>query len=216
MSVARVLTIVHRSAGRAGEPGVDPSAPTGVDLARTAIRELADGIAARRMRERFALDHVTEFTSRVFAALEALVDELTAQGLPVAIRRTDNVRCEIELDGLPERIVLLRQQDVGYIGEQRGALGALSAYVTDRRGLGFPVERFLVSESGEIHCEGICVPPEEMTPDAMVRRLIATIWAETRRSWAPFESLSAVPVADLEALHSHAQLGFRAQPVRRR
>jgi hypothetical protein len=170
-------------------------------------------IAARAADERLARARLAEFADRLFAAAEALVLELRSGGLPIELRRGGGEgvqRLELGAPGLPERIVLLTHRMVAYVPELREAQGALYVFVvTAGSGVGVPVERFLVSASGALRCDGVCAPAEGNDTRALLMRLADAIWAQGRQLWAPFETVAPVTLAELDAPHLHGQLGFR-------
>jgi NAD(P)-dependent dehydrogenase (short-subunit alcohol dehydrogenase family) len=151
---------------------------------------IGKAIARRIAIERRMVAYLNVFTRDLFDAAEALADEVRAREIP-------------------ERIVLLTQPNVAVLPDHAVAHGALYVFVvSETNGLGVPAERFLVSGSDDVHCDGVCAPAGRDAPIATVRRLLEAIWADGRKYWTPFDSIGPVTAAIAEP-HPHGQLGFR-------
>lgn len=180
--------------------------------------DLTAVIARRIADEKLACARLYEFADRLFEAAAALARELEAGGVPIELHRGRGegaLRLELSASGVPERIVLLTQRAVAHLPEHPGAHGALYVFVlSDGSGVAVPVERFLVSASGAVRCDGICAPGAANDPRAVMRRLIDAIWAQGRQFWTPFVAVGPLPAAELEVPHLHGQLGFRPGATR--
>lgn len=105
---------------------------------------------------------------------------------------------------------MLTQPSVAFLPDHAIAHGALYVFVvSDATGVGVPAERFLVSASDDVHCDGVCAPAGPGAPIATLRRLVEAIWADGRQYWTPFDSIGPVTAAAIAAPHLHGQLGFR-------
>lgn len=173
----------------------------------------ADALAARVKEENAVRAKLEEFAEQFFSAVEGFVRDLEAAGVKVEARRgevEDSLRLELEAEDIPDKILFLTQHNVAYVLERPGPHGALYAFVvTEGVGSGMPVERFLVSKSGEVHCEGICAPLEQLDIPSLARRLVDAIWVQGRTFWTPLEAMQAHAAADLELPRLKGQLGFR-------
>lgn len=178
-------------------------------LARTIAKRVADENTVR--------DKLNEFTEAFFQAVEALVPELEAAGLNVTSRRAeveDSFRLELEEEDLHDKLLFMTQHNVAYVLEHSGAHGALYAFViSEGSGQAVPVERFLISKDGGVHCEGIVAPLEGIDVQAIARRLLEAIWVQGRSYWTPLEVMGPVPIADLEMPRLKGQIGFRPRSV---
>lgn len=178
---------------------------------------LAKSVAGRVADEKAVREKLVEFAEAMFSAVEALVPDLEAAGLHVTTRRAeveDSLRLEVEEEDLHDRILFMTQHNVAYVLEHAGAHGALYAFViSDGSGQAMPVERFLISKGGDVHCEGIVAPLETVDAAAMARRLLESIWVQGRTYWTPLEAMGPVPIADLEMPRLRGQIGFRPRSV---
>ncbi len=178
---------------------------------------LAKTVADRVADENAVRVKLADFTEQFFSAVEGLVGALEAAGLRVATRRgevEESQRLELEEVDLHDRILFMTQQNVGYVLEHPGAHGALYAWViTEGQPHAVPVERFLISKAGEIHCEGICAPLETTDVRAMARRLIEAVWVQGRSYWTPLEAMPPLPINELELPRLKGQIGFRRRDV---
>lgn len=178
---------------------------------------LTKSIAKRVDDENTVRDKLVEFAEAFFRAVEALVPQLESAGLKVTARRAeveDSLRLELEEEDLHDRILFMTQHNVAYVLEHSGAHGALYAFViSEGSGQAVPVERFLISKDGGVHCEGIVAPLEGVDVDATARRLIEAVWVQGRTYWTPLEVMGPVPIADLEMPRLKGQIGFRPRSV---
>ncbi len=174
---------------------------------------LAQAVAARITEENKVREKLAEFAEQFFTAIEGLVPELEAAGLKVTARRAEveeSLRLELEEEDVHDRILFLTQQTVAYVLEHPGPHGALYAFrIAEGSGQGFPVERFLVSKAGDVHCEGICAPLEVADVPVLARRLVEAIWLQDRTFWTPLESMGPMPTSELEMPRLKGQIGFR-------
>jgi hypothetical protein len=174
---------------------------------------IAEGIARRIANERRVLAYLNVFTRGLFDAAEVLAGELRRDGIAVECDRSQsegNLRLELRARGIPERIVLLTQPSLAFLPDHAIAHGALYVFVvSETNGLGVPAERFLVSGSDDVHCDGVCAPAGRDAPIATLRRLVEAIWADGRQYWTSFDSIVPVTAAAIAAPHLHGQLGFR-------
>ncbi len=147
---------------------------------------LAKSIAERVADENAARARLAEFAESVFGAIESLVPEFESAGSRVSTRRVEveeSLRLELFEAELHEGVLFMTQHNVAYVLQHPAAHAALYAFiVSDVSGQAVPVERFLISKSGDVHCEGICAPLEAMPP---------------------------VPLADLAMPRLKGQRGFR-------
>jgi hypothetical protein len=177
------------------------------------LTALAKTIADRVTDESAARDKMMEFAESLYSAVEAIVPELRAAGLDVTARRAEveeSHRLELKAEDLNERILFMTQQQVAYVLEHPGAHAALYAFlVSDVASQAVAVERFLISRSGEVHCEGVCAPLERLELETIARRLVDAMWNQARTYWTPLESMSPMPVADIELPRIKGQMGFR-------
>jgi hypothetical protein len=177
------------------------------------LTSLAKAIADRVVDENAAREKLTEFAEALYAAVEGVLPELKAAGLDVDARRVeveDSQRLELKAESLNERILFMTQHQVAYVLEHTGAHAALYAMlVSDVSGQAVPVERFLVSKSGEVHCEGVCAPLEKLEMETIARRLIDAMWIQARTYWTPLESMPLIPVGDIDLPRIKGQMGFR-------
>jgi hypothetical protein len=177
------------------------------------LTSLAKAIADRVADEAAARAKLTDFAESLYAAAEGLIPELQAAGLDVEARRVeveDSQRLELKTESLGERILFMTQHQVAYVLEHPGAHAALYAMlVSDVSGHAVPVERFLVSKSGEVHCEGVCAPLEKLELETIARRLVDAMWVQARTYWTPLESMPSIPVGDIDLPRIKGQMGFR-------
>ncbi|HKW79329.1 MAG TPA: hypothetical protein VJQ09_09500 [Candidatus Limnocylindria bacterium] len=177
------------------------------------LTSMAKAIADRVVDEQAARDRLNEFAESLYAAVEGVLPELKAAGLDVEARRVeveDSQRLELRAENLNERILFMTQHQVAYVLEHPGAHAALYAMlVSDVSGQAVPVERFLVSRSGEVHCEGVCAPLEKVETGAIARRLIDAMWVQARTYWTPLESMPSIPFGDIDLPRIKGQMGFR-------
>ena len=177
------------------------------------LTSLAKAIADRVADENAARDRMMEFAETLYAAVEGIVPELKAAGLDVIARRAEveeSHRLELKHDDLNERILFMTQHQVAYVLEHPGAHAAIYAFlVSDVSGQAVAVERFLVSKGGEVHCEGVCAPLDKLEVTSIARRLVDAMWNQARTYWTPLESMSPMPVSDIELPRIKGQMGFR-------
>lgn len=175
--------------------------------------ELAKGIAARVAEENAVRERLAQFAEAFYSAVEALVPELEGAGLKVSTRRAEveeSLRLELTEEDIHDRVLFMTQHAVGYVPEHPGAHGALYVFViSEGTGHGVPVERFLVSRKGEVHCEGMIAPLEETDVETLARRLVGAIWGQRLTIWTPLDQMGPMPVAELEMPRLRGQLGFR-------
>lgn len=175
--------------------------------------ELPKAIAARVAEENAVREKLAEFAESLFTAVEQLVPELERAGVHVSCRRAEveeSLRLEVEEADLHDRILFLTQHTVAYVPEHPGPHGALYAFqIAEGSGMGVPVERFLVSKAGDVHCEGIIAPLEATDVKTLAKRLLGAIWVQGRTFWTPLESMGAVPTSELELPRLKGQIGFR-------
>jgi len=174
---------------------------------------LAKGIAERVADESAAREKLSEFSESLYSAIEGLVPELQTAGLAVTARRAeveDSQRLELDEEGLHERLLFMTQHNVAYVLEHPGAHAALYAFlISEVSGQAIAVERFLVSKSGEVHCEGVCAPLAEVDFSAIARRLVDSMWVQAKTFWTPLEAMPAMPIAEVELPRLKGQIGFR-------
>jgi hypothetical protein len=177
------------------------------------LTAMAKAIADRVADENAAREKLLEFAESLYAAVEGLVPELQAAGLDIEARRVEveeSQRLELKAEPLNERILFMTQQQVAYVLEHPGAHAALYAMVvSDVSGQAVPVERFLVSKNGEVHCEGVCAPLERLEIEAIARRLVEAMWVQARTYWTPLEAMGSLPVGDIDLPRIKGQMGFR-------
>ena len=178
---------------------------------------LAKAVADRVADENAVRAKLIEFTEEFFSAVEALVPELESSGLRLAARRAEveeSQRLELEEEDLHDRILFMTQHNVAYVLEHAGPHGALYAFViSEGNQQAIPVERFLISKGGDVHCEGICAPLESLEVKFMARRLIEAVWVQGRTYWTPLEIMPPVPISELEMPRLKGQIGFRRRDV---
>jgi hypothetical protein len=177
------------------------------------LTSMAKSIADRVADENAAREKLDAFAESLYAAVEGIVPELKAAGLDIEARRVeveDSQRLELKAETLNERVLFMTQHQVAYVLEHPGAHAALYAMlVSDVSGQAVPVERFLVSRNGEVHCEGVCAPLEKLELEAIARRLIDAMWVQARTYWTPLEAMGSIPVGDIDLPRIKGQMGFR-------
>lgn len=187
----------------------DRSDPSGSQLPLTALaRAISDRVAS----EAAAREKLEAFAGELYEAIESLVPELTAAGLDVTARRAEveeSHRLELKEARLNDRLLFMTQPAVAYVLEHSGAHGALYAFIVSDTSSAFPVERFLVSKNGEVHCEGVCAPLEDVDIRAIARRLLEAMWIQAKSYWTPLDALNPMPLADVELPRLKGQMGFK-------
>jgi hypothetical protein len=177
------------------------------------VTSLAKAIADRVADESATREKLADFSESLYSAIESLVPELQTAGLKVTARRAeveDSKRLELEEDGLHERLLFMTQHNVAYVLEHPGAHAALYAFlVSEVSGQAIAVERFLVSRTGEVHCEGVCAPLAEVDLPAIARRLVDSMWVQAKTFWTPLESMPPLPLNEIDLPRLKGQIGFR-------
>lgn len=170
-------------------------------------------VAARVDGENAVRTKLNEFADALYGALERVLPELEQAGLTVTARRAEleeSLRLELEEQDLHDKILLMTQHIVAYVPERAGAVGALYVFVVpEGHGSGIPVERFLVSKSGEATCEGWLAPLETNDTEQIARRLVEAVWVRARAYWHPLDSIGPMPTSELEMPRLRGQIGFR-------
>ncbi len=175
--------------------------------------ELSRLVAARVEDENAVRTKLSAFAEALYSAIERLLPELEQAGLKVTSRRAEveeSLRLELEEQDLHDKILFLTQHVVAYVLDRPGAVGALYVFVVpEGMGNGVPVERFLVSKTGVVTCEGWLAPLETDEAETIARRLIETVWVRARMYWHPLDAIGPMPTSDLEMPRLRGQIGFR-------
>lgn len=175
--------------------------------------DLSRLLAARVENENAVRGKLNEFADQLYSAIEQLLPEMEKAGLKVAARRAEveeSFRLELEEQDLHDKLLFMTQHVVAYVPERAAPVGALYVFVLpEGMGNGTPVERFLVSKSGDVTCEGMLAPLESEDVQTIARRLIEAVWVRGRTYWTPLDSMGPVPTGDLEMPRLRGQIGFR-------